>query len=168
MSARERSINQNILKAIKKSRHGVGLRLLAPTKLTKEELKKERLKLITLRTTMEKMLVDVTDELKDKEEAQQKTLTFTQEYNSLERALDTMEKEEEKKKKEEVSNDNDHRIESPSAAQERNEAASSEHNITRELQQLQQTINNQSFEHGTVSSKLFFRLSSSHYLYLYK
>ena len=104
---------------------------------------------------MEKMLVDVTDELKEKEEAQQKTLTFTQEYNSLERALDTMEKEEEKKKEEE-SNDNDHHMESPSAAQERNEAASSEHNITRELQQLQQSINNQSFEHGTVSYKLFF------------
>ena len=61
-----------------------------------------------------------------------------------------MEKKKEKEK--EKSKNNDHRIESTSSAQERDDNAASimsEQNITRELQQLQKTINNQSFEHGT-------------------
>ena len=88
-----RSLNKKIVQAMEKSRRGIGFKLLAPTKSTKEEQAQERVQLTLLRAKLRAEMFQVdTDLIAEKLEMNKKNAMLAQ-YNALTTQLNTMEQE---------------------------------------------------------------------------
>ena len=88
---RDRRMNRSIVSSMKKSRQGVGPRLLAPTEPTKEELQIAKQKLKTLQKSLREKLSKVNEDLSAETVEIERKKSLESKYASLEQELDRLE-----------------------------------------------------------------------------
>ena len=91
-----RQLNKKISNSMKKLNRGVGLKLLAPTKSTKQEKEKERTQLELLRTKLLEDLQTVDEELIAEKILMDKKKSMLEQYKELSKKLNVMEIEQER------------------------------------------------------------------------